>query len=100
MKNVTIISHPLIDHNLARLRDEKTEPEEFRRALGEVAMLMVYEATRGFDQKAVTVRTPITSTRAKVLKRRCCWCPSYVRAWECWSPCCGFCLTLGSDSSA
>ena len=69
MKNVTIISHPLIDHNLARLRDEKTEPEEFRRALGEVAMLMVYEATRGFDQKAVTVRTPITSTRAKVLKR-------------------------------
>lgn len=69
MKNVTIISHPLIDHNLARLRDEKTEPEEFRRALGEVAMLMVYEATRDFDQKTVTVRTPITSTKAKVLKR-------------------------------
>jgi len=69
MKNVAIISHPLIDHNLARLRDEKTEPEEFRRALGEVAMLMVYEATRGFDQKTVTVRTPITSTKAKVLKR-------------------------------
>lgn len=69
MENVTIINHPLIDHNLARLRDEKTEPEEFRRALGEVAMLMVYEATRGFEQKTVTVRTPVAGTKARILKR-------------------------------
>jgi len=69
MKNTTVISHPLIDHNLVRLRDERTEPEEFRRALGEVAMLMVYEATRGFEQKTVTVQTPVAKTRGRQLKR-------------------------------
>jgi len=28
MKNVTIIEHPLVQHNLTRLRDERTEPQE------------------------------------------------------------------------
>jgi len=69
MKNTTVISHPLIDHNLVRLRDESTPPEEFRRALGEVAMLMVYEATRNFEQKTVSVQTPVAKTRGKQLKR-------------------------------
>ncbi|MBG86138.1 MAG: uracil phosphoribosyltransferase [Verrucomicrobiales bacterium] len=69
MKNLTVIDHPLIEHNLVRLRDENTQPEEFRRAVGEVATLMVYEATRTFEQKNVTVQTPITKTRAKQLKR-------------------------------
>ncbi|MFT4691183.1 MAG: uracil phosphoribosyltransferase [Verrucomicrobiia bacterium] len=69
MKNTTVIDHPLIEHNLVRLRDEKTEPEEFRRALGEIATLMVYEATRNFEQKSVTVQTPVAKTRAKQLKR-------------------------------
>lgn len=69
MKNLTVITHPLIEHNLVRLRDENTQPEEFRRALGEIATLMVYEATRTFEQKTVTVQTPLTRTRAKQLKR-------------------------------
>lgn len=69
MKNTTVISHPLIDHNLVRLRDERTAPEIFRRALGEVAMLMVYEATRDFAQKTVSVQTPVAKTRGKELMR-------------------------------
>ena len=69
MKNVTLISHPLIGQNLARLRDEKTAPDEFRRALGEVASLMAYEATRSFETRTTTVRTPLARARASVLKR-------------------------------
>ena len=62
MQNVTVITHPLVQQNLARLRDQSTQPEEFRRALGEVAALMVYEATRTFDTRTVTVQTPLAKT--------------------------------------
>lgn len=69
MKNVTLIRHPLIQQNLTRLRDERTQPQEFRRLLGEVAALMVYEATRTFATRAVTVRTPLADARGSELKR-------------------------------
>ncbi len=69
MKSVNLISHPLIEHNLVRLRDEKTPPEEFRRALGEIASLMVYEATRAFEMRRTSVQTPLARARAKTLKR-------------------------------
>lgn len=69
MKNVTIIKHPLIQHNLTRLRDERTGPQEFRRVLSEVAALMVYEATRSFDVVPTKVKTPIQTTEGFQLKR-------------------------------
>ena len=69
MKNVTVIAHPLVQQNLARLRDERTAPQEFRRVLGEVAALMVYEATRDFAVRTVSVRTPLAVTRGSQLKR-------------------------------
>lgn len=66
---VTVVRHPLVQHNLVRLRDARTEPEEFRRALAEVAALMVYEATRDFATAAVTVDTPLAPGRGRQLKR-------------------------------
>lgn len=69
MKGVTVITHPLVQHNLTRLRDERTEPQEFRRVLSEVAALMIYEATRTFATDKVTVRTPLATTRGLKLRR-------------------------------
>ncbi|MBI3878009.1 MAG: uracil phosphoribosyltransferase [Verrucomicrobia bacterium] len=69
MRNVTVIEHPLIRQNLTRLRDERTQPQEFRRLLGEVAALMAYEATRSFDTRGITVKTPLAKTRGHELKR-------------------------------
>ncbi len=69
MKNVTIIQHPIIQHNLTRLRDERTGPQEFRRVLSEVAALMVYEATRSFDVVPIKVKTPLKATKGFELKR-------------------------------
>lgn len=69
MKNVTVIKHPLIQHNLTRLRDERTQPQEFRRVLSEVAALMVYEATRSFELESVKVKTPLETTEGYELKR-------------------------------
>jgi len=48
VKGVTVISHPLVQHNLTRLRDKRTRPQEFRRCLSEMAALMLHEATRSF----------------------------------------------------
>jgi uracil phosphoribosyltransferase len=66
---VTVIAHPLVQHNLTRLRDRRTGPEEFRRGLGEVAALMVYEATRSFETRPVPVSTPLARTRGSHLRR-------------------------------
>jgi len=68
-KGVTVISHPLVQHNLTRLRDERTDPQEFRRVLGEVASLMIYEATRSFEVNRTRVKTPIEATTGFQLKR-------------------------------
>ncbi|HMP82198.1 MAG TPA: uracil phosphoribosyltransferase [Verrucomicrobiota bacterium] len=69
MKGVTVITHPLVQHNLTRLRDQRTPPEEFRRALSEVAALMIYEATRSFEVNTVSVRTPLATAKGQRLKR-------------------------------
>ena len=69
MKGVTVISHPLVQHNLTRLRDQRTQPQEFRRLLSEMAALMLHEATRSFDLRRVSVRTPLATAPGFSLKR-------------------------------
>jgi uracil phosphoribosyltransferase len=69
MKGVTVISHPLVQHNLTRLRDKRTRPQEFRRALSEMAALMLHEATRSFALVPVKVQTPLMSAQGFRLKR-------------------------------
>jgi len=69
MKGVTVIAHPLVQHNLTRLRDQRTQPQEFRRLLGEIAALMLYEATRSFAVKKIYVQTPLARTNGLQLER-------------------------------
>ena len=69
MDGVTIIQHPLVQHNLTRLRDRRTQSEAFRRGLGEVAALMVYEATRSFQTEPIKVATPLARTKGVSLRR-------------------------------
>lgn len=66
---VTVISHPLVQHNLTRLRDAQTGPQEFRRVLGEVSALMLYEATRDFAVRTLSIRTPLAPAPGFRLKR-------------------------------
>ena len=72
MTGVTVIAHPLVQHNLTRLRDRRTQPQEFRRLLGEIASLMIYEATRTFGVKPSPCETPLEpaarfSTRTRIV---------------------------------
>ena len=69
MKGVTVIAHPLVQHNLTRLRDKRTQPQEFRRLLGQIASLMLHEATRDFAVRPVQVQTPLAVARGYRLER-------------------------------
>jgi uracil phosphoribosyltransferase len=59
MENVTIISHPLIQHKISILRDKRTGTNEFRSLIEEIAMLMGYEALRDLPVEDVEIETPI-----------------------------------------
>ena len=69
MEGVTVIAHPLVRHNLTWLRDQQTQPEEFRRLLGEIAALIIYEATRNFSVKRIPVQTPLAPAAGFQLER-------------------------------
>jgi uracil phosphoribosyltransferase len=66
---VTIIEHPLIRVKLTRLRDAGTGSEEFRARLNELAMLMVFEATRDLATSPLAVRTPLAMHEGAALSR-------------------------------
>jgi uracil phosphoribosyltransferase len=60
MAAVHVSRHPLILHNLATLRDVRTEPPEFRRMVRGLAQLLFYEATADLGLTEGTVRAPLT----------------------------------------
>lgn len=68
MNLVNVVSHPIVQHNLTKLRDRRTGPEDFRRGLGVVAALMVYEATRSLQTRPRKVRTPLADARGVELR--------------------------------
>ena len=59
MQGVHVIDHPLVQQNLAALRDRTTPSGEFRRLLADVAGWLFYEASRSLAVKAGKVRTPL-----------------------------------------
>ena len=67
MANITITNHPLIQHKLSILRDKHTASKEFRTLVGEIAMLMCYEATRDLPLKDVEIETPVSKMTTKAL---------------------------------
>ena len=58
---VHVLDHPLLQHKLCILRNEMTGVKEFREVVGEIAMLMCYEATRDLPLKEVTIKTPVAT---------------------------------------
>jgi len=67
MGELHVLEHPLIQHKLAILRDERTGVKEFREIIGEIAALMCYEATRNLPTEQLEVKTPVGIAKARVL---------------------------------
>ena len=57
--NTFVMTHPLIQHKISLLRDEKTGTNEFRKLIEEIAILMGYEALSDLPLEEVEVTTPI-----------------------------------------
>lgn len=69
-KQVFVMDHPLIQHKLTFLRDKNTGSKEFRELVGEIAMLMCYEATRELPLEETTIETPMGMAKTKVIAGR------------------------------
>ena len=68
MAKVVVMDHPLIQHKIGIIRNIETGTKDFRQTIGEIAMLITYEATRNLPLSEVEIETPICKTKAKALK--------------------------------
>ena len=66
-EKVHVLDHPLLQHKLTILRDERTGVKEFREIVSEIAALECYEATRDLPLEDVEVKTPVATGTFKQL---------------------------------
>src|SRR5207247_9729361 len=63
--NLTVLSHPLIQHKLTILRDKRTSTRDFKLLVNEIAMLMAYEVTKDLPLESVEIETPLEKTTGR-----------------------------------
>ena len=67
MRNVHVITHPLVQHKLTLMRCKDASTNSFRRLLGELSTLMAYEVTRDMPLQAIEIETPMETTTGYVI---------------------------------
>jgi uracil phosphoribosyltransferase len=68
MQNVTVVSHPLIQHKLTIMRDKETSIAGFRVLLREIAHLLCYEVTRDLELEMIDIETPLARMKSPAIK--------------------------------
>ncbi len=67
--NVTIFDHPLVNHKIAILRNEKTSMKEFRELIEEITTLMTFVCLKdGVPTVECEVKTPLEVCTQKMVK--------------------------------
>jgi uracil phosphoribosyltransferase len=73
---VTVVTHPLVQHKLAYLRDRETPTVHFRKLANEVTLLLTYEATKDFPTEDAEVETPLERTNVeRIAGKKVAVCP-------------------------
>ena len=68
-ENVVVFNHPLINHKIAILRNEKTSMKEFRELVEEITTLMTYESLKeNVPLVAKEVKTPLETCTQYVIE--------------------------------
>lgn len=62
---ITVVNHPLLQAKMTVLRDINTDCATFRRTIGEVAMLLTFEAAHNIPMDDCRVTTPLCETDGK-----------------------------------
>jgi len=57
--NLSVLTHPLIQHKLTILRDKRTGTRDFKQLVSEIAMLMAYDVTKDLRLEPVAIETPL-----------------------------------------
>ena len=68
--SVVFLNHPLLKHKISILRNRRTGTNEFRTIVGEIAMLMGYEALRDLPLENIEVETPVETCLTPVISGR------------------------------
>lgn len=66
--NINVMDHALIKHKIGFLRRVDTDTKNFRQLIGEISMLICYEAMHDLTLKDVSIKTPICETVVKELE--------------------------------
>jgi uracil phosphoribosyltransferase len=66
---VQVLEHPLAAARLSILRAKATLPEEFRRNLQELSILLLAEAARAWETAPIEVETPLKTCAGQILQR-------------------------------
>ena len=71
--NLQVIAHPLIQHKLTQMRDERTNTECFRRFVREIGQMLAYEVTRDLPTELVMTKTPLAEFPSPMIagKQQC-----------------------------
>jgi len=69
-ENVTVVTHPLVQHKLSLMRDRETSTKSFRQLLREIAHLLAYEVTRDLPMTTRRLETPLAEMDAPVIEGR------------------------------
>ena len=67
---VHVSTHPLVQHKMTLLRDQRTDPKKFRELLREIAVLIACEATADLEMEETTVMTPLGQAAGRRLQDR------------------------------
>ncbi|WMI82650.1 uracil phosphoribosyltransferase [Anaerotignum sp. MB30-C6] len=67
MSKLFVSEHPMIQSKMAMLRNKDTGSKEFREIIGEVAMLLCYEATRDLPLTEIEVETPVAMAQCRTI---------------------------------
>ncbi len=66
-KNLTVVSHPLVQHKLTLMREKDTSTASFRQLLREISLLLAYEVTRELPMTTKKIETPICEMDAPAI---------------------------------
>ena len=74
--NVTVLTHPLVQHKLTLLRQKDTATADFRQITREISLLLAYEVTRDLPLEKVPIETPMEAMEAPFLSgKKLCFVP-------------------------
>ncbi|KAK2466330.1 hypothetical protein APHAL10511_001972 [Amanita phalloides] len=68
--SLNVLSHPVVNTLLSKLRQSSTSPKEFREGIHNVSFILGIEATRTLEEEPFQGHTPVGPFEGKVVKPR------------------------------